>query len=72
LRLTANGQLKNCLFSQKEQDLLTAFRNKEDLTPIIEKAVLGKKAVRGGMETPEAFEDTDRHTRNRSMITIGG
>jgi len=52
LRLTANGQLKNCLFSQKEQDLLTAFRNKEDLTPIIEKAVLGKKAVRGGMETP--------------------
>ena len=72
LRLTANGQLKNCLFSQKEQDLLTAFRNKEDLKPIIEKAVLGKKAVRAGMETPETFEDTNQHKQNRSMITIGG
>ena len=72
LRLTANGQLKNCLFSQKEQDLLSAFRNKEDLKPIIEKAVLGKKAVRAGMETPETFEDTHQHKRNRSMITIGG
>ncbi len=72
LRLTANGQLKNCLFSQKEQDLLSAFRNKEDLKPIIKKAVLGKKAVRAGMETPETFEDTNQHKQNRSMITIGG
>ena len=51
LRLTANGHLKNCLFSNKEQDLLTAFRNKEDLEPILRKAVLAKKAIRGGMET---------------------
>ena len=72
LRITANGQLKNCLFSKKEQDLLTAYRNKEDLFPIIKKAVLGKKAMRAGMETPEKFEDTNRHKQNRSMIKIGG
>ena len=72
LRLTANGQLKNCLFSKKEQDLLSAFRNKENLEPIIRKAVLGKKAVRAGMETPEKFEDIRQHEQNRSMIKIGG
>ena len=72
LRLTANGHLKNCLFSKKEQDLLTAFRNKKDLEPIIRKAVLGKKAVRAGMETPEKFEDIHQHEQNRSMIKIGG
>ena len=72
LRLTANGHLKNCLFSKREQDLLTAFRNKEDLEPIIRKAVLAKKAIRGGMETPETFEDIYQHEQNRSMIKIGG
>ncbi len=72
LRLTANGHLKNCLFSKKEQDLLTAFRNKEDLEPIIRKAVLAKKAIRAGMETPEKFEDIHQHEQNRSMIKIGG
>ena len=72
LRLTANGHLKNCLFSNKEQDLLTAFRNKEDLKPIIRKAVLGKKAIRAGMENPETFEDIRQHEQNRSMIKIGG
>ena len=72
LRLTANGQLKNCLFSKKEQDLLSAFRNKENLEPIIRKAVLGKKAVRAGMETDEKFEDIRQHQQNRSMIKIGG
>ena len=72
LRLTANGHLKNCLFSKKEQDLLTAFRNKKDIVPIVRKAVLGKKAVRAGMETPEKFEDIHQHEQNRSMIKIGG
>jgi len=72
LRLTANGHLKNCLFSKKEQDLLTAFRNKKDIVPIVRKAVLGKKAVRAGMETSEKFEDIHQHEQNRSMIKIGG
>lgn len=71
IRLTANGQLKNCLFSQKENDLLTALRNQEDIEPIIRKNISSKFAVRSGMEGPE-FEDPKKHQQNRSMITIGG
>lgn len=72
LRLTANGRLKNCLFSEKESDLLTAFRKGEAIEPIIQRAVLNKAAVRSGLDTPEKFENTDNHHKNRSMIAIGG
>lgn len=72
LRLTANGRLKNCLFSEKESDLLTAFRKGETIEPIIQRAVLNKAAVRSGLDTPEKFENTDNHHKNRSMIAIGG
>ncbi len=72
IRLTANGQLKNCLFSATESDLLTPFRAGTDISPIIQKAVFGKFAMRGGLSTPEQFEDPKEHTENRSMIRIGG
>ena len=72
IRLTANGQLKNCLFSQKENDLLTALRNKEDLEPIIRQNLAVKFAVRSGLDAPESFDDPKQHQQNRSMITIGG
>lgn len=72
IRLTANGQLKNCLFSATESDLLTPFRKGKDISPIIQKAVFGKFAMRGGLSTPEQFEDPKEHTENRSMIRIGG
>ncbi|WP_299212375.1 GTP 3',8-cyclase MoaA [uncultured Dokdonia sp.] len=72
IRLTANGQLKNCLFSTTESDLLTPFREGKDIKPIIQKAVLGKHAMRGGLSTPEQFNDPKEHSDNRSMIRIGG
>ena len=72
LRLTANGFLKNCLFSNKETDLLTPFRKGIPLLPFIQQTVRHKKAVRAGMETTGDFEDPQAHTKNRSMITIGG
>ncbi|MDB4005135.1 GTP 3',8-cyclase MoaA [Flavobacteriaceae bacterium] len=72
LRLTANGRLRNCLFSEKESDLLTAFRKGESIEPIIQKAVLAKAAVRAGLDTYEKFADPNHHSKNRSMITIGG
>ena len=72
LRLTANGTLKNCLFSQTESDLLTPLREGKDIEPIIQKAVLAKKNMRGGMDSPEKFEDSANHENNRSMIRIGG
>ena len=72
LRLTANGKLRKCLFSEKESDLLTAHRNGESIEPIIQKAVLAKAAVRAGLDTNEKFADPNHHSKNRSMITIGG
>lgn len=72
LRLTADGKLKNCLFSQSEADLLTALRAGKTIEPIIEKAVLAKLKVRGGMDTQEKLLEPKLHAQNRSMITIGG
>jgi cyclic pyranopterin phosphate synthase len=72
LRLTANGRLKNCLFSQGETDLLSPLREGRDIEPLIQKAVLAKKSMRGGMDSPEKFEEPKNHGQNRSMIRIGG
>lgn len=72
LRLTANGQLKNCLFSATESDLLTTLRAGKSIEPIIQKAVQNKLKVRGGMDTLAKLQEPKRHNNNRSMITIGG
>jgi molybdenum cofactor biosynthesis enzyme MoaA len=71
IRLTANGKLKNCLFSQQETDLLKPLRQGQDIGPVIEAAIKQKKAVRAGMTRLEDFTNLDQHD-NRSMITIGG
>jgi cyclic pyranopterin phosphate synthase len=72
IRLTANGRLKNCLFSSSESDLLTPLREGKSIEPIIQKAVQSKLKVRGGMDTMEKLEQPDLHGKNRSMIAIGG
>ncbi|MGB3526897.1 MAG: GTP 3',8-cyclase MoaA [Flavobacteriales bacterium] len=72
LRLTADGRMKNCLFSGTETDLLTAFRKGEDITALIRDTVLHKKKARGGMETMEEFRKPENHAGNRAMQAIGG
>ena len=72
LRLTANGQLKNCLFSSGESDILTTLRAGKSIEPIIRKAVQAKFKVRGGMDTLKKLKEPKLHNNNRSMITIGG
>ncbi|MCF8277061.1 MAG: GTP 3',8-cyclase MoaA [Flavobacteriales bacterium] len=72
IRLTADGKLKNCLFSGSETDLLTAMRNGEDLMPLITSSIQNKKAVRAGMESFEDFSNPDEHGNNREMVAIGG
>ncbi|WP_223034211.1 GTP 3',8-cyclase MoaA [Hanstruepera marina] len=72
IRLTANGRLKNCLFSSSESDLLTPLREGKPIEPIIKKAIQSKFKMRGGMDTQEKLEQPDLHGNNRSMITIGG
>jgi cyclic pyranopterin phosphate synthase len=72
MRLTADGKLKNCLFSADETDLLTALRANEDVLPLIKSAIWSKaKALGGQLNKP--FEEIDTNSiTNRSMITIGG
>lgn len=72
IRLTANGKIKNCLFSNHETDLLSALRKGEKLEELISNSVNKKKKVRAGMNSFEKLNDPSRHTNNRSMITIGG
>ena len=72
IRLTANGKIKNCLFSNSETDLLTAFRNGESITELISTSIKNKKKVRAGMVTVAEMDDPALHFDNRSMITIGG
>ncbi|MEL1241351.1 GTP 3',8-cyclase MoaA [Flavobacterium flavipallidum] len=72
IRLTANGKIKNCLFSNSETDLLTAYRNGEAIENIIALAIKNKKKVRAGMATPEDVDNPVLNQDNRSMIAIGG
>lgn len=72
IRLTANGKIKNCLFSNKETDLLTAYRAGEAIETVIATAIQNKMKVRAGMTTIEEINDPALHQDNRSMISIGG
>ncbi|KAG2756511.1 molybdenum cofactor biosynthesis prote [Suillus brevipes Sb2] len=68
LRLTADGQIKVCLFDAKEVSLRDEMRrgaSDEDLLNVIGRAVQGKQEKHAGME------DIDVIT-NRPMILIGG
>jgi molybdenum cofactor biosynthesis enzyme MoaA len=72
IRLTANGKIKNCLFSNSETDLLTPFRNGEAIEHLIAFAIKNKKKVRAGMNTIDDVNNPVLHQDNRSMIAIGG
>ena len=72
IRLTADGKIKNCLFSNSETDLLTPFRNGESIMNLIETSIRSKKKVRAGMATIDEMNDPAKHFDNRSMIAIGG
>lgn len=72
IRLTANGRIKNCLFSNIETDLLTALRNGESIDELIAFGIKNKKRVRAGMTTIEDVNNPTLNQDNRSMITIGG
>lgn len=72
MRLTADGKLKNCLFSKTETDLLTAFRNGEELLPLIQQNVWQKEKQLGGQMPADFMNVHADEIRNRSMIAIGG
>lgn len=72
IRLTADGKLKNCLFSNTENALLETLRKGESILPLIEKNIQSKFPVRGGMENDDEFQNPKLFSKNRSMIKIGG
>lgn len=72
MRLTADGKMKNCLFSTTETDLLSALRKGEDVVQLIRQNILDKKEMLGGQFTPQYHEIDTGEIKNRSMISIGG
>ncbi len=72
IRVTADGKMRNCLFADRETDLLTPLRTGEDITPLIVKTIQTKKATRAGLNTMADLNDPSRHEQNRSMVAIGG
>jgi cyclic pyranopterin phosphate synthase len=72
MRLTANGKMKNCLFSDHETDLLTALREGKDISSLIINNIKFKAKELGG-QMNVAFEELQSDAIiNRSMISIGG
>jgi len=72
IRLTADGKIKNCLFSNDETDLLSSLRKGDDIIPLMLSSIQHKKKERAGITS---FNDTKSEKiflKNRSMITIGG
>jgi cyclic pyranopterin phosphate synthase len=72
MRLTADGKMKNCLFSKEETDLLTALRRGEDVLPLIHQCISKKAKELGGQFTANFEQLHAEDIHNRSMITIGG
>ncbi|MFC5683207.1 GTP 3',8-cyclase MoaA [Flavobacterium sp. MAHUQ-51] len=72
IRLTANGKIKNCLFSNIETDILTPYRNGIPIEMVIANAIKNKKKIRAGMTTIADVDNPALNQDNRSMIAIGG
>lgn len=72
IRLTADGKIRNCLFSSEEIDLLTALRSGLDVEPLIIRSISEKKASRGGMDSLHDLSNPENLNKNRSMVSIGG
>ncbi len=72
MRLTADGKMKNCLFSNHEADLLSILRSGGDVLSVIRQCIQDKAPQLGGQMTVP-FEELDVSAiHNRTMIAIGG
>lgn len=70
IRLTADGKIKNCLFSNSETDLLKIHRNGQSIIPAIIESISKKEKERAGLG--EFNNKMAADLQNRSMTTIGG
>lgn len=72
MRLTADGKMKNCLFSSSETDLLSAVRRGEDIESLIQSNISSKAKELGGQFIADVHSVSAERIENRSMIRIGG
>ncbi len=72
IRITADGKLKNCLFDQKEKDILSVLRSGGDLKLFINEAFINKAFSRGGLVDFKENSAQQEYQKNRPMISIGG
>lgn len=72
IRLTADGKMKNCLFSKEETDLLSALRGGQDVLALIKNSIASKAKELGGQFTKDFEKIHTEDLQNRSMISIGG
>ncbi|WP_075004120.1 GTP 3',8-cyclase MoaA [Streptacidiphilus jiangxiensis] len=73
-RLTADGQVRNCLFATEETDLRAALRaggTDADVAELWRKAMWGKKAA-AGTDAPTGIDAPAFHQPDRPMSAIGG
>jgi len=72
IRLTADGKLKNCLFSKSETDLRTPLREGKQVEDLILECIRQKSKMLGGQINVNYEELSPEEINNRSMISIGG
>ena len=72
IRLTADGKLKNCLFSKSETDLRTPLREGKPVEVLIHECIRQKSAMLGGQINVNYEDLSAQEIKNRSMISIGG
>lgn len=72
IRVTAEGKLKNCLFSRNEINLKDLINNEEQLIAAISGAIKGKRKSFGGNVPMINSPETKAYNLNRSMTSIGG
>ncbi len=70
--LTADGKMKNCLFSKGEVDVLGALRSGEDIGALMQQCVKDKAEALGGQFGGDYHQIEVLNITNRSMINIGG
>lgn len=72
IRLTADGKVRNCLFSKTEIDILGALRSGRSIEPLLRQCLLEKKMESGGQILSGYRTVRPEDIVTRKMISIGG
>lgn len=72
IRVTADGKLKNCLFSTEEYDLVPFLKNSNSLKSEVIRAFSYKHFTRGGNHLLNGTCLINNQPENRCMTSIGG